>query len=681
MERILEAIQDEQEGEPDSTDRRLLLADGAFATASVSGSVGRRAALDSLSRIEAGTDDAEGLELLGLALDGPRSGPIGEAIITRLERWWPGVTEWQADLYAQLGRWQPTEKLARTLQLVLQGDSNQLAASSSLATVFGGNPEVGCRLVALTHESMNPWVTAAVLDALSRGWPSVDGLEDWLHEAERSPSIQMRTVAALALYKRGRRGDEGRDTLLGTLGTRWSRYEGGLHAEIMDALVTDWADDGEFQDACWASVGRHGPQKYDIHYENARSMLMRLHREDPRVPRWVQQEIETRGYFPFRGTLPGDALLEPILSEHANVRTAVEAWFEEEKFSKHDFETARVAAMLRSDAAKRAMLSRLADTGNYRFWPVWSLLLGWGIDDPEVAAALEPLPRIAPEERQHIAHHVPAIIGSVDESFRLLMEICDLREVSRTDFVIGGFAALGNEIDDGAAVSAILPHVKKSPAMYRGEGGLIARFHSDPRVRAFALERLREPSAPLVAMADVYATDTEIAQLILQRAAPLPTVFRRYIARRASQRFDDEALRQALQQCELETDEHAMVQATIGLSYAALATPGEVAGREPKSCAHNSTRSGPTMTTGARQRSVACWPLGASMSSQLRRRNGTTRPLQLTLWSGSRTTHRLLNWQRNDGKNWKLRRGTVHLVALADGRTTPLASGLRLRPT
>ena len=49
--------------------------------------------------------------------------------------------------------------------------------------------------------------------------------------------------------------------------------------------------------------------------------------------------------------------------------------------------------------------------GQFRFWPVWSLLHGWGIDDPEVAAALEPLPRIPPEERQHCAHHVPAIVG------------------------------------------------------------------------------------------------------------------------------------------------------------------------------------------------------------------------------------------------------------------------------
>ena len=575
VERILAAIRDDRNGEPNSTDRRLLLADGAFATASLSGTIGRQAALDSLSRIETGTDDAEGLELLGLALDGPRVGPIGEAIVTRLGRWWPGITEWQSDLYAQLGQWQPTEELAQTLLRALRGDSNQLAASSSLARAFGGSPEVGCRLIALTHESANPWVTAAALDALSRGWPSVDGLNDWLHEAERSPSIQLRTVAAMALHRLGRRGDEGRDSLLRALGAGWSRFGDNLHTEIADTLVTDWADDCELHDACWACLGWAGPRKYGISHEHARSMFMQLHRHDSRVPRWIEHEITARGYLPFRGNMPGDALLGQILSEHANVHAAVDSWFEEKKFSSFHYELAELAAILRSNAAKQAMLSEVAESDEFRFWPVWSLLHGWGMEDPEVFAALEPLPRVPPLARQHIAHLVPEIVGSVDESFRLLMEICNLPEVERTDFVIRGFAALGNEIDEWEVVSAILTHVKKSPAIFRGEGSLIARFHADPRVKEFASERLREPSPPLGTMAGVYGTDAEIAPLILQRAAPLPTVFRRYIARRASQRFDDQALRQALQQCELENDEHALMQATIGLSHAALATSDE----------------------------------------------------------------------------------------------------------
>ena len=92
-------------------------------------------------------------------------------------------------------------------------------------------------------------------------------LDDWLHEAEQSPSVQLRAVAALALYRRGRRGDETRDSLLRALSTRWSRFTGDLHPEIMDALVADWADDGELHDACWAGVRQGGPPKYNIDYE------------------------------------------------------------------------------------------------------------------------------------------------------------------------------------------------------------------------------------------------------------------------------------------------------------------------------------------------------------------------------------------------------------------------------
>ena len=126
-------------------------------------------------------------------------------------------------------------------------------------------------------------------------------------------------------------------------------------------------------------------------------------------------------------TLPEDALLESILSEHAKVCVAVETLFEEEKFSSVDYEAAQLTAMLRSYASKRAMLRSVAETGQFRFWPVWSLLHGWGIDDPEVAAALEPLLRIPPEERQHSAYHVPAIVGLERRIESREDEIADLR--------------------------------------------------------------------------------------------------------------------------------------------------------------------------------------------------------------------------------------------------------------
>ena len=572
VERMLEAIRDGDAEGMASKDRLLLLTEAAFATASVSGAVGREAALDGLRRIEAGTDDAERLEMLGLALDGPRAGPIGEAIISRLGKWWPGVAEWQENLYAELGGWQPTDELAETLELALRGDRNQVATAKSLARAFGGDGEVGHRLTTLVHDSVNPQVTAAALDALSRGWPSGEGMDGWLKQAERSPSAPLRTVAALAWYRRGRRGDATRDSLLHALELGWSRFGGSLRAEAMDALVSDWARDRDLHDACWAGVDGNGPLGH--HIDDAKSMLMRLHRADARVSNWVREQIERPDHLGF-GRFREFSLLEQIVLEDASVRAAVEVRFEKGRFPSHQFRAARLAAIVKSDAAKQMMMGWLNEGSFSRHWAVRSLLEGWGIGDTEVATVLEPLTRLPREERQHIAEHIPAIVGSVDHSLCLLKEICELSEVLRMDFVIRGFSALGDKIDKAGVVSAVLPHVRKVPAVWRGECDLITRFSADPRVRAFALERLEEPSPPLAEMARAYGSDAEIAPLMLRRAAPLPTVLRRYIARRATQRFDDEALGRVLEQCELETDEHAMAQATIGLSYAALATPGE----------------------------------------------------------------------------------------------------------
>ena len=579
VEQILKAIQVKDAKENSSTDRRLLLAESAITTASVSGSVGRQIALESLDRIENGPNDAERFELLGLALDGPRVGPVGDAIVSRLERWWPGVVRWQVGLFTELGNWRPSNDLAETLERALRGDRNQIAAAVSLAKVFTDNVEVGERLTALVRESHNPWVTAAALDALSRGWPTLEGVEDWISEAEYSPSIQLRVVASLALYRQGRRGNEERNALLEGLSFGWDAFSRGLHEEIMDALVTDWAEDNVLHDSCWAGVNHQRSSKYNIDYSNARTMLLKLYKYDPRVPQWVNEEIERRESFPFGGIMPGDEMLEAIVSEHKNVKATVQNWLEKNRLGQLHYPQARVAAMLRTDTAKRVMLDKLDHSGRFQFWPVWSLLSGWGIDDPEVASALKSLPHLPPEDRQHIAHYIPEIVGSVDDSYRLLTEICNVQELSRVDFVVRGFTTLGNGLNDEEIVSNIIRHITRPPKWFNGEEELFARFYRDPRVRSLALERLREPSPPLTQLAGVYADDSEIAHLILQRAAPLPTSFRRYIARRATQRFDDDALSRALCQCDMETDETAMIQATIGRSYLTITTPDEISAR------------------------------------------------------------------------------------------------------
>ena len=448
--------------------------------------------------------------------------------------------------------------------------------AASLASVFGGNSEIANRLIELIQTSQNPRITAAALDALSRGWPSIDGLNVWLQEAEHSPSVQLRTVASLALHRRGRFGIEGRNALLNALSVPWDAFLGDLQNEIIDALVTDWADDAVLHDTCWAVLNHERSLQFDIFYDKARAILMRLHRYDPRVPRWIQKEIETREYFPFRGMQSGDIMLGEIMGEHENVRATVETWFEQQKSEIVYNTEARLAALIGTDTAKQRMVDMLDVSNRYRFWPVWSLLHGWGIDDPDVAAAMEPLPRLLPEDRQYIAQHIPVIVKSVEEGYRLLMEICELPEVLRTDFVLQGFRALGDKVEDERVVSSIIRHVRNSRNMFNGEAELFDRYYKDTRVRMYASERLNESSPPIVHLASVYEDDVEIANLILRRAAPLATSFRRHIAKQATRRFDDAVLSEVLRHHELETDEHAMIQAIIGHSYQVLTRPSEV---------------------------------------------------------------------------------------------------------
>ena len=575
VEKILQVMQEkEHNGDVGSINRRLLLADCVFTAESLSGIVAQSVALDSFSRIEKGTNDTERLELLGLALDSPRGGFIGKEIVNRLERWWPEVNHWRKSLYEELSNWPASDDLARTLQLALQGDESQLAAAACIAKVFGGNLEVGNELTALARTSSNPCVVAASLDALNRGWPLIDGLEDWLWEAEQSPNIQLRTVAALALHQRGRRGDSGRDSLLRALGANWNMFSNDIYEEIIEALVAEWGGDSELQNECWAAIGKQGPSIYNVRSEDGRAILLRLYKEDHRVLRWIEEELVNNDHFLFSAMRSEISLLEPLLAEHSNLQKAFDTFLSRNESSIFNHKVAQLAATVKSNIAKRAMMNWLDEAGSFVFWPVWSLVHGWGIDDPEVASILKPLAQISPKRRQHIASHIPAIVESVDESLELLIEICNLSEVGRLDYVIQGFSALGENIDDARAVSAILPHIGKVERVFAGHNVLIGRFHADARVREFALRRVHEPFPPLDQMASVYGNDSEIASLILKRAASLPKVLRQFIARRATQRFNDEALAQVLHQSEIETDEHAMTQATIGLSYVALATPG-----------------------------------------------------------------------------------------------------------
>ncbi len=575
IEGILGAIRGAAEHDVESTDRRLLLAEAAFSLASRGGQVALEVAADSLRQIEVGSNRAERIELLGMALDGPRSGPIGAAVVDRMKTWWPQTSRWRRELYQVLASWRSSPSLHHVLWRGLHDEDsrNRFSAAAALQQLRGTDPAFGKELACLFEFTEEPGIAAAALDTLARHWPSTNHLDEWIRDGARSQSDEIGAVAALARYRSGWRDEEAQRRLLGLLPELISGIPDTIVTELLTAVSTTWGADKNLQDACWAAIGRIGPKRTSMRYDTARHLLLRLHKHDTRVADWIAESYEADKAFYVGHGEDEEELLAAAIAPSEKARKAVDGYFEDKKASGHDYHAAKLAAQLKSSAAKKAMLRDLEQSLQYNFWPVWSLLNGWGMKDAEVSAALLRLVgERSPTELQNIAAYLPEIIPDQNETRRLLLEICASDKVERPDFVTKGMAAVPL-IGEYEAVSALLPHINFPDTFASGASAFIQHFHKDQRVREFALQCFDDRYCPLEVIAKAYQDDSEFAPLIFAAASPLPSYLRRQLARRAAQRPDDPPLRHILTTCDLEEDGNAKIVATIGYSRSLVDEP------------------------------------------------------------------------------------------------------------
>jgi hypothetical protein len=576
--KIINAIKDGCIGEHNTVERRLLLAEAAFSCSSKIGGLGAEITTTALDSVETGSNVGERYGLLELALDGPRTGPIGELISSRLESWWPCSYGWMISVYPELGQWDADLDIERILIRGMFDDSadNRFAASALLSKRYGGQQSTEENLVSILNSNSSDGVIAAVLNALIMGWPDALSSTDWIDESLYSRSSEIRAVAFLAKFEQGWRDEESLEALLEQLDRNWGRIPSYLSQRLEDCLVEAWSGDRRVQNICWASVHRRGPSDYHLDYDVAQHILLRIHSKDERVGEWIAEEFRLKGRgMHIHGMRDNEAYLAEAINSNSDAKQAVDAWFcDPGDRIRYDYNAARLAAFYKSDAAKSAMLALFEDKKKrLDFWPVWSLLTGWGMQDLEVSEVLKAQLDRPLEELQHIAEYLPAIIENNDDCFRKLMDICALEELIRPDFVIRGFAAIECSPNDSAVVDAILHHVPAKVGINTGVSDLIQHFYEDPRVRQFALDQFQQRDEPLNVIAKVYKHDPEFRKLVLNRCAPLPSALRRVIAKRASQRLDDPALNRVLETCDIEEDPTAKSEATIGLAKKCLTDP------------------------------------------------------------------------------------------------------------
>lgn len=576
--KIIKAIKDGSIGEHNTVERRLLLAEAAFSCASKIGGLGAEIAITALDSVETGSDVSERHELLELALDGPRTGPIGELISSRLERWWPCSYSWMTFVYPELDKWDADLDIERTLICGMFDDSadNRFAASVLLSKRYGGRKSTEEKLFSIINNNSSDRVIAAVLNALILGWPDVISETGWIDGSLDSRSSEIRAVALLARYEQGWRDDEALEAILELLDDDWGRVPSYLSGRLENCLVEAWSDNKRLQDICWASMHRFGPSDYRLNYDTAQHILLRIHSKDERVGEWIAEEFRQNNHgIHLHGMREDQAVLAEAIKSSKDATKAVDEWFSGpgDRF-RYNYESAQLAAHYKSDAAKAAMLSLLEDKNEQLdFWPVWCLLTGWGMNDSEVSEVLKKQLGRPLEELQNIAEYLPVIIENDDDCYRKLMDLCTLNNLTRPDFVIRGFAAIKCSPNDSAVVDAIFPHVPAKVGIKTGVRDLIRHFYEDPRVKQFALDQFKQRDEPLNVIAEVYKHDPEFRKLILNRCSPLPSALRRVIAKRASQRLDDPILNRVLDTCDIEEDPNAKSEATLGLAKKCLTDP------------------------------------------------------------------------------------------------------------
>ena len=192
--------------------------------------------------------------LLENALKGLRSAKTRELVKGRLVRWFPErIWEYQ-DIFSVMKNW---PKCPEVIECLFKGfhsehPTNQISSAISLATVAGGDPEIGERIVKLARNAIDPIIRAAALQALTIGWPSHDALTKIVEDAYKSISPELKFAAFFSIIKQGKQTDSDLQNLLQFAPIH--KIYGMWDYDMVSLILKGWPKSEEVKTKCLSSL-------------------------------------------------------------------------------------------------------------------------------------------------------------------------------------------------------------------------------------------------------------------------------------------------------------------------------------------------------------------------------------------------------------------------------------------
>ncbi|RZL04179.1 MAG: NACHT domain-containing protein [Rubrivivax sp.] len=571
VDRLVAVIEEPCIDELSQLNRQALLGDIAFGISARVPTTAKRLALAAMQRVESEDWLPARREALGSVLRGLSDPTLKTEIAKHLARWLPSRQSWPASLIETLGSWQPTQELQDTLFRAMHGEdrSAQRAAAKVFAKVFSPSESVCQRLVDGLARSRDLHASAALLECLAHGWPTVPSATALFQQAWDSHRGALRLAGAFGLATGGTSPQEMRDQLLQAQSV-WSLLSHSHRLLAAQMLATYWLDDPELIRGAVARLSLHGQSPWE--YDSAQVYLLSCDLNRPELRRWVLRELS--GDHPFISRSVGDQAWQQVgrlAAIDPEIRSAAKKYWQDPQnrlIGMHQL-VGYVTHVADPEVAA-VLLEILANDehGFNRYWALAAILVGWGRDHPAVSSALEAVIASPDEQLEELVSLLPAVYADKAEARQRLL-CMGLRPSVRRDLLTDGFAQCGCDGTDDEAVQAILSHIWVPDSIFDPTQLLFQTFGTHPAVRSLAAKSLRTQNAALTAIAAGFPNDPEFTQPLLDAAIPLPAELRTQIVELATEGATGTALEAVLGQAMLETDPDLRVRMIIA-SYGRL---------------------------------------------------------------------------------------------------------------
>jgi energy-coupling factor transporter ATP-binding protein EcfA2 len=509
--------------------RDVLLADIAFGPSRKPPATAQRLTEAAVETIERGDWMLVRREVLKSALANLGDPAVKSPLDARIARWTPRREKYLYRFFDALSKWAQSPELKAALIGGLHGEdrSTRRSAARALAHVYKGDADIQARLLGIVKLSLDLSVNAAVLQALSLGWPDRPELAGLHDRALKSMDATLRLIGISGRAASGRADVTDRDALVELL-SEFPEIDFWDKPDARELLWKTWPHDPALIDLSLRTVRRRGPLRREFERETAMGYLIRCAPSNQAVADWVREELKQQYPFSLMHDDVWDRVV-PFALTHEDIRAAVIATIKSDwgRHSLHHFQE-MIVALLGNDLRDFLIVTARNGQGWEINWAIRALVLGWDRSDPVVANFLDEITKWDDAKLSNLASLLPKIITDAEECKARLLRFANQSEGTRFDLIAPVMAEIGYSADD--IVERLISKVGVGAPLFDPSFSLLLCFPKNSQVRALAIRLLAGQDPPLAAIAAAFKDDLEVRNLVLAFANPLPVALRGDIA-------------------------------------------------------------------------------------------------------------------------------------------------------